>query len=903
MTMMPKSHRFFWILDNQVPANVTGEYANAVASRPDSNLAQAVRLLQAQVPVLPQAYLTPAIGKLGSKPSREFFDEFGEVMQRMEELTKCRLGSEQYPLLLSVQGDLSGAVRNIGCSPRTLRGMVHQYGPAKAYTLYVDFLESYSTLVQGCPYVDFRSTFNIAAKREGGAGGLAALSEEEFLAKVREYCNIVAQRTGRAFSDKPEVHLTTAILHFAEAAKSAGGDQVFVKAQLHKVTFGQSVHGVAYTRDPFTGTQAVYGVFEPATSENKAPLESDTSNGAETKALRDQHPTTYGILKEYLPKIESVFRDIVEAEFVTDENGHLYFTGFDKGQKTAKATVVSAIELNRTGAIPDKEAALRIKPADIEVLLHPTLSDESKRKLEDLGSAGITAAPGTAVGHVFFKMSEAVEFYKNAAKKKEDNRVILITDELLIADTPGLVMVSGLVTKASGVASHAAVMARANGIPCIVGYKGLEIDLSANKMFVNGKPFGPGVLMTLEAGSEGRMYLGEGKLTNLSHQEGVVQSVVQLVNRVVKSEQIPLEIRVNINNSKDAATGLSFGADGVGLCRTENMFTKDEALWEIRNIVFTQDIAKSKASLERLEQLQFDDYTKIFQVMTGRTVNIRLMDMPLAELAPKNKEDLAELERRFGHLDKEHISAVGEGLKEHNPMLGLRACRFGLVTPEVYDMQIRAIVRAAYTVAEQGMEVLPGIMFPLVFTAEELKRMQSRVVAIEREIRDTLRVPANRRVHYKVGTMIELPAAALCADKLASVGEFFAFGTNDLTQTTLGISRDDSAHFLPTYIEKGVVQSDPFKVLSTPVKELIDIAVRRGRRVKREASFGICGEQGGDAETLTFCLTHDLNYVSASPFRVLSTKLALIHVAMQIRALQAHAQAMAGVHHGVTAAA
>ncbi|MCC7442534.1 MAG: pyruvate, phosphate dikinase [Bdellovibrionales bacterium] len=901
MTTMPKSHRYFWILDNQVPAPLLAEYGDAVKNRSGSNLAQAVRLLQSGVPVLPQAFVTPATAKLAGKPGRDFFEEFGEVVSRLEEITKCRLGSDQYPLLVSVQGDLSGAVRNIGCSPRTLRGMIHHYGPAKAFTLYVDFLESYSTLVMGSPYLDFRATFGIDATREGGAGGLAQITEEDFLVKAREYCSLVSQRTGKAFPDKPELHLTSALLHFTQAARNAGGDQIFLKTHLHKAQFGNSVHGVAYTRDPFTGKPAVYGVYESGGEDSKAPLESDNGAGHGPKTLRDHQPAVFSLLREYLPKIEQVFRDIVEAEFVTDENGHLYFVNFDKGQKTAKATVVSSIELNRTGAITDVEAALRIKPNDVEVLMHPTLSDESKSRLKDLGSSGITAAPGTAVGHVFFKMNEAVEFYKSASKKKEDPRVILVTDELLIADTPGLVMVGGLVTKASGVASHAAVMARANGIPCIVGYKGLEIDLSANCMYVNGEKHGPGTLMTLDAGAQGRMYIGEGVRTNMSHQEGVVPSVVQLVNRVVKTEKIPLEVRVNINNSKDAATGLSFGGDGVGLCRTENMFTKDESLWEIRNIVFTQDIAKSKASLERLEATQYEDYRKIFQVMTGKVVNIRLMDMPLAELAPKNKEDFAELEKRFGHLDREHIHAVGEGLKEHNPMLGLRACRFGIVVPEVYDMQIRAIVRAAYAVAEQGMETHPGIMFPLVFTPEELKRMQARVVMIEREVRESLRVPANRKVHFKVGTMIELPAAALAADRLASVGEFFAFGTNDLTQTTLGISRDDSAHFLPTYIEKGVVQSDPFKVLSGPVKELIDIAVRRGRRVKREASFGICGEQGGDVETLTFCLTHDLNYVSASPYRVLSTKLALVHVAMQIRALQAHAAA--GMAEGQHAAA
>ena len=333
-------------------------------------------------------------------------------------------------------------------------------------------------------------------------------------------------------------------------------------------------------------------------------------------------------------------------------------------------------------------------------------------------------------------MSEAIEFYNNAKKNKQDERAILITDELTIADSSGLGMVTGLMTKASGIASHAAVMARANGIPCVVGYKGLEVDPESNSMMVNGKRYPAGTLMTMEAASEGRMYLGKGELQNLSFQEGVVKSVTKLIGRVVASENIPLSVYSNINNAKDAQNGLNFGADGVGLCRTENMFIRPEAMWEIRNIIFTQNPKETSESFQKLETQQFEDYLNIFKVMQDRTVNIRLMDMPLAELVPQSDAEFSELFGKLKHLDETFIRGVAEGMREHNPMLGLRACRFGMVMPEIYQMQIRAIVRAAYEVQQSGGNVNPGIMFPLVFAKPELQQFKKMVLEIEEQVRD-----------------------------------------------------------------------------------------------------------------------------------------------------------------------
>lgn len=885
---------YFWTLDNEVSQATLKDYKEAVAGDDTSSLANLVRMVDKRIPISPKAYVTSAAMEFSSKkPDKVFFEELAAVIEHFEKVTHSRLGAQGSCMLLCVQGDFSGAVRNIGACQKSLPGLIHSYGPVKAFTLYVDFLESYATQVMGCPYMDFRKTFGIEANREGGAGGLAKLSVDQFLRHVAEYQQMASQKTGKKFPENPEQHLLHSLIYCFSAAKEMGRDEIFIKTQVHASQYGQSTHGVVYTRNPFNGKQELYGVYENGTDGKKYPIEDDKNSNS----LKDKFPSIHALLKKIVPTVEAAYRDVMEVEFVTDEDGRLFLTGFDKAQTTAKATIVAALELSSGGMISDLEAALRIRPYDVEVLLHPTLDDESRAQLKDLGSTGVTAAPGTSIGKVFFKMKEAMEYYSSCTSELQKGfkpRIILITDELLISDTPGLGMISGLITKASGIASHAAVMARANGIPCVVGYKGLEVDLEKNCMFVNGTQYKVGTEMTLEAGSEGRLYLGQGKLQNLSHQDGIVKDVCQLVARVLKKENIPLEIRVNINNAKDAQTGLNFGADGVGLCRTENMFMSPEALKEIRNIVFTRDAKKTRDSFSKLEEIQYEDFRKIFRVMEGRVVNIRLMDLPLHDLAPHTEEEYRSLEKDLSHMKPDQIRLAGESLAEHNPMLGLRACRFGIIMPELYDMQIRAIVRAAYNLIESGVKVDPGIMFPLVGCREELQLLKERVVQIEESVRVEMRVASGQRVKIRVGSMIELPAAALSADHLATVGEFFAFGTNDLTQTTLGVSRDDSAHYFPTYLEKKIFSEDPFKVLAAPVRELIDIAVRRGLRVRHDASYGICGEQGADRTTLQFCLEKGLQYISGSAYRVLPAKVALVHVALAENGWKSQQRAMMG---------
>jgi pyruvate, orthophosphate dikinase len=877
---METSQNLFWMLDNQTSPEVIKEYLLALEGQELSRLSRWVKLIDARVPILPRAYLSSSVSEIGGGITEAFTQQLGQTIAYFERAMHCPFAGERDPLLITLEGDYCGSIRNIGVSPRTLRGLVHRYGSDSAFALYIDFLEGFSSLVLGCPHIDFRKTFDFKSDREGGIGGFGELTEQAFLNHVLHYQNLVSQKIHKKFPESPERQLLQCLLRFAAMGREAGGDEIFMSVHLHPSVYGQSIQGVVYTRNPFTGGQDVYGVYQSGQDAKKRPLAGLAKNESK-ESLQERHGDIFAAIKMHLPAIENTFREVVEAQFITDEDGHLYFTDFDKAQTTARATAISAIELCRTGVLSEREAALQIPPNDVEVLLHPTLDEQSRVSLEKLDTSGVAASYGTAVGHVFFKMADAMEFHQK--QKTKAVPVILIAEELLISDSPGISLLSALATRAGGIASHAAVMARANGIPCIVGCKNLEFLPGGKGMKVGDKTIQAGSVITLEAGSEGQIFVGEGKLENLSFQQGVVKDISRLVSSVIQQEKVPLSIYANINNAKEAEAGIIFGVEGVGLCRTENMFMEDNALRHVREIVFSENPQECKTSFKALEDIQYEDFRKIFHVLQGRPINIRLMDLPLHEFAPHGEEDWDRVLSEFKHLDKNRLRTNIENLIEHNPMLGLRACRFGLMVPPIYDMQLRAIMKAAYVVVEEGIEVDPGIMFPMVMSANELSELRSRVIGISEEIREEVKIPFGKKLRFRIGTMIEVPVAALATDQLATMGEFFAFGTNDLTQTTFGISRDDSSRFLPFYIEKGYLPEDPFKALSEPVKELLCLSIQRGRRVRPDATFGICGEQGGDRTTLEFCLENKVHYVSCSPFRVLPTRVALVHVALAMK--------------------
>lgn len=859
--------KYFLVLHNQLSLETIRSYQEKLDPSPSSELFRWLNLLELRVPVPAKAFLLPGFLQGLKTRSPEFLGELNGLIEAFESNHSAEFGSQEKPLLVTIRGDHTGTIRNLGVSEQNLPALIHIYGPAMAFRIFVDFLESFSALGLGASFLDFRKKFEISNQRDMGLDGLSNEEELSFLQKVREYKSSISKKIGMPFPEKPEQQLLKVLEYLARQSGNQKGE-MSLQAQLHPSIFGQSTHGVFYTRNPFTGKKDLYGVFQGRDAKKKT-----------MEVFKETYPGVFSEIRKNTNKVESSFRQVMEVEFVCDEDGHLRLTQFDKPEITAKAAIVSAIELNREELISDFEVASRIQAKDIESFLHPSLDESSKAKLQKVGHSGVTAAPGTAVGHVFFKMKDAIDFYQESLKDSKKPKIILIADELLISDTPGLGMISGLVTKASGLASHAAVMARANGIPCIVGFQGLEVSADGKSCRLKSPQesiVSSGTLLTLDAGNEGCLYLGEGELNNVSYEDSAVQDLVRIFTRLKKQLQIPLDIRVNISNPKDAQIGKSFGAEGVGLCRTENMFMEAENLREIRNIVFTANMDLCQESLRVLEEAQFSDFKKIFSTMNNHVVNIRLMDLPLHDFVPQTAEDFEVLGRQLPHLTQEHIRLVADNLKEHNPMLGLRGCRFGIIHPEIYDLQIRAIVKAAYATEKRGPGFKPGIMFPLVFMQDELARLKQRVFEIEEGVKNSLGISADESIHIRIGSMIELPAAALNADHLAKVGEFFAFGTNDLTQTTLGMSRDDSSHYLPHYLERGLLSTDPFKVLCEPVRELIETAVSRGLRVRPDASYGICGEQGGDPSSLVFCLEKGLSYISCSPFRVLAALSALI---------------------------
>lgn len=876
----------FWILDNDISRNDVAGYVEALRGYKnffESRLVRLVELIEREIPIPSYVYLSPLAAKYlrDSRPSNVFLDAFSQILDALEKRTHLKLGGNENPLLLTVQNEFCGTIRNIGVTDDNLSTLVHSYGQEEAYKLYVGFLETYSNLVLGAPFMDFKEIFKVKCDRETGQDHLGELSEAKFLQFVNEYKIRVTNVVKKSFPESSEKRLLSSLMYIAKACRMGKGDEVFMKIQIPMSQYNQAVRGMVYTCDPFTGMTGFYGKYVSGASGKKSLLEA-TNENMDDNVLSVKFPEIYTSIKRYLPRIEKLFPDIMEVDFITDDDGKLYFTAFNKADVTSRAAIVNAMTLNHNGMLSDIEAIRRIRPDEFEYLLHPVMDEKSRDSLIDFGSKGVTAAPGTVAGNVFFKMTDAIQYYEQAKKENKRAKVILIADELLIADAPGLAIISGLVTTSSGMASHAAVMARSNGIPCVIGYKGLIVDSEADIAEVNGKKIEKCAMVTLEAANSGRLYLGEGKVQELSQADGIIKDVSILVSKVLKEHNVPVQVMVNINGHKDAAIGIEFGADGVGLCRTENMLTRAEVIRALRNIIFLNDPEKSVDHFQVLSDLQREDFRKIFKVVEDRDIKIRLMDMPLDELIPTCEQEFKQVSDDTG-LGLEQLQILSGRFKESNPMLGLRACRFGIIMPEIYDMQIQAIIKAAYDVLkEKHIRTKPGIMFPLVLTRKELEIMRNRVLHFEEKIRQELSIPFDEKIYFQIGTMLELPAAALAADELASISEFFAFGTNDLTQTALGISRNDCENYLPFYIENDILSDDPFSKLHDRVMELVDIAVSRGRRIRKDAVFGICGEQGGDITALKFCLDKGLNYVSCSAYRILPTKLLLAHSALDL---------------------
>jgi pyruvate,orthophosphate dikinase len=634
-----------------------------------------------------------------------------------------------------------------------------------------------------------------------------------------------------------------------------------------------SATGVAFTRNPSTGEHQLYGEFlinaqgEDVVAGIRTPQPitraAREEMGDKNPSMEEAMPEVFGQFNAVVQRLERHYRDMQDIEF-TVERGRLYMLQTRNGKRTAKAALKVAVDLAAEGLITRDEAVLRVDPSSLDQLLHPTIAADAQREVIAMG---LPASPGAATGKIVFT-AEAAEIEGGAGES-----VILVREETSPEDIRGMDAARGIVTARGGMTSHAAVVARGMGRPCVSGAGELQIDVKAGEMRARGRVFRAGDIITID-GSKGDVLSGAVKMVEpeLSGDFATLMEWADAARR--------LKVRANAETANDARTARQFGAEGIGLCRTEHMFFDDTRIAAVREMILADDEAGRRAALAKILPMQKGDFVSLFEIMQGLPVTIRLLDPPLHEFLPHDEADLAAVAAATG-LDAAKLMRRAKELQETNPMLGHRGCRLGVSYPEIYEMQVRAIIEAACDIAATGAAApTPEIMHPLVAKGEEMTFLRALTDRVVKQVCEE----RGMTIDYQVGAMIELPRAALRAGELAASAEFFSFGTNDLTQTTFGISRDDAGRFLNAYIDKGIFEKDPFVSIDQEgVGELIRIAAERGRAVRPDVKLGICGEHGGDPASIAFCEDVGLDYVSCSPYRVPIARLAAAQAALNNR--------------------
>jgi pyruvate,orthophosphate dikinase len=826
--------------------------------------------------------------KHGRKHPRELRAQVQKDLARLEKLTGKKLGDANDPLLVSVR---SGSARsmpgmmetilNLGLNEKSVQGLARATSNERfAYDAYRRFVQMYSTVVIGLSKEGLEERLR-NLKRYLQVKDDTQVSADGWQQLVREYKAYFKEKTGKDFPEDPIEQLWGAI---GAVFESWMGEKAVTYRRVEKITgllgtavnvvqmvFGntgeESGTGVCFTRDPSTGEKTFFGDFllnaqgEDVVAGIRTPMHLNE--------LAGKMPKVYQQLEEVRDRLEQHYRDMQDMEF-TVESGKLYMLQTRTGKRSPAAAFRIAVDMAKEKLITVEEALQRITPEDIERLFYPVLdskiprADLSHRKL----TAGINAVPGAASGRAVFTAEQAEAWATRGEK------VILVRRETSPEDVGGMYVAQGILTATGGKTSHAAVVARGWGKCCIVGAEELEIDVNAKKMSVNGNVVGEGDWITLDGG-DGTVYTGEIGLVRPEPPKSY-ETLLKWADRVRK-----LGVRTNADTPRDARLAREMGAEGIGLCRTEHMFFKDfeqpersiERQQAIQEMILADTSEARRKALDKLLPFQRRDFVGIFEAMDGYPVTIRLIDPPLHEFVPHDAAKQAELGQKLG-MSVEAIERRVNQLHEANPMLGHRGCRLSITYPEILEMQVTAIIEAAIECKRRGIKVLPEIMHPLVLDAKELKILETAT----RRVAAPIIAASKVRLEYLVGTMIELPRAALLADRIAQVAEFFSFGTNDLTQTTMGLSRDDAGRFLPEYVDEhkaGIFKADPFQTLDVEgVGLLIRWAIERGRKTRPKLKVGICGEHGGDAQSVRFCHQVGMNYVSASPYRVPISRLA-----------------------------
>ncbi len=818
-------------------------------------------------------------------------DEVATGLAHIEGITGKVFGDAADPLLVSVRSGarasmpgMMDTVLNLGLNDATVQGLAAASGDARfAWDSYRRFIQMYADVVLELDHDRFEEALEIA-KEDRGYFLDTEMTAEDWQALVAEYHAIVAELWDKPFPQDVHDQLWGAVGAVfgswqSERAKvyrrlndipSEWGTAVNVQAMVFGNMGDTSATGVAFTRDPAKGDNAYYGEFlinaqgEDVVAGIRTPqyLTQAAREAANAKPLsmEEAMPVAYAELAAVFDRLERHYRDMQDIEF-TVQQGKLWMLQTRSGKRTAKAALKIAVDMADEGLITRDEAVARIDPSALDQLLHPTLDPTARR---DVLTKGLPASPGAASGKVVFD-AEAAE--RAAA---DGVAVILVRTETSPEDIHGMHAAKGILTARGGMTSHAAVVARGMGRPCVSGAGALSIDAKAGTMRIGERTIRAGDVLTLD-GSTGEVMLGEVPTIQpeLVGDFGTLMVWADGVRR--------LKVRANAETPNDCRTAREFGAEGIGLCRTEHMFFDAARITAVRQMILAADEAGRRVALAKLLPEQRADFAEIFEVMAGLPCTIRLLDPPLHEFLPHQETEFAEVAAAAG-LDIDVLKRRAAELHEFNPMLGHRGCRLGVTYPEIYEMQARAIFEAAIEVAEKtGAAPVPEVMIPLVATRKELELMK----AVVDKAAEAVFADKGRRIDYLVGTMIELPRAALRAGEIAEGAEFFSFGTNDLTQTTLGVSRDDAARFLTTYVEKGIYAKDPFVSLDIEgVGELVQIAATRGRATRPDIKLGICGEHGGDPASIAFCEQVGLDYVSASPYRVPIARLAAAQAAL-----------------------
>ena len=821
-------------------------------------------------------------------------DEVAAGLAHIEGITGKAFGDAADPLLVSVRSGarasmpgMMDTVLNLGLNDATVVGLAAvSEDPRFAWDSYRRFIQMYSDVVLELDHGAFEEALEIA-KEDKGYTLDTQLSADDWQALVGEYKAIVLDQWKQPFPQDVHEQLWGAVGAVfgswqSERAKvyrrlndipAAWGTAVNVQAMVFGNMGDTSATGVAFTRDPSKGDRAYYGEFlinaqgEDVVAGIRTPqyltLAAREAAGARAASMEEAMPEVYGELAKVFDLLETHYRDMQDIEF-TVERGHLWMLQTRAGKRTAKAALKIAVDMASEGLITEEEAVDRVDPAALDQLLHPTLDPSAPR---DVIAKGLPASPGAASGMVVFDADTAEK------RAEQGESVILVRVETSPEDIHGMHAAKGILTARGGMTSHAAVVARGMGRPCVSGVGTLGIDAKAKVIKVDGREVREGDILTID-GSTGEVMLGEVP-TVQPELSGDFAALMVWADKVRR-----LKVRTNAETPNDCRTARQFGAEGIGLCRTEHMFFDAARITAVRQMILAEDEAGRRKALAVLLPEQRSDFTEIFEIMVGLPVTIRLLDPPLHEFLPHAEEEFVEVARATG-LGLEALKRRASELHEFNPMLGHRGCRLGVTYPEIYEMQARAIFEAAVDVAEKsGAAPIPEVMVPLVGTARELELMKNVIDAAARAVF----AERGRTLDYLVGTMIEVPRAALKAGEIAEHGQFFSFGTNDLTQMTLGVSRDDASRFLSVYVDQGIYAKDPFVSLDVEgVGELIALAAERGRATRPDIKLGICGEHGGDPASIAFCEKTGLDYVSASPYRVPIARLAAAQAALRAR--------------------